>query len=280
MNDEPEVQVIKFPDLPGDEWRAEQERTRAEGRRRYIERLVPVLAATELPSDFEEQAGAVLDALVVWDDVNSGERCHCSCHPRLPESDFHDFGFDCPCRKAIEERTASFDQWLAEMDEFWESPEGRRITAAREAEEEALATWLAENPSVVVHSHGGMAPEQWRGEVDGHRFCFRERHDHWRIELDLRPSGRFYKAWTGGDLDDDANFELREFEQGDVIAEGTTSVDGYGATPVDRVQFIVDTIRAHLLRSACDVHTNERADLELLFGRPLDWCPACGTRVS
>lgn len=116
--------------------------------------------------------------------------------------------------------------------------------------------------------------------VDGHHFFFRERHDHWRIELDLRPSGRFYKAWTGGDLDDDANFELREFEQGDVIAEGATSVDGYGATPVDRAQFIVDTIRAHLLRSACDVHTNERADLELLFGRPLNWCPACGIRVS
>jgi len=69
-------------------------------------------------------------------------------------------------------------------------------------------------------------------------------------------------------------------EEGDVIAEGTTSVEGYGATLVDRARFIVDTIRTHLQRGACDVHTSERDDLELLFGRPLDWCPACGMRGS
>lgn len=34
-------------------------------------------------------------------------------------------------------------------------------------------------------------PEEWHGEVDGHSFYFRERHDEWRIVLDLRPSGRF-----------------------------------------------------------------------------------------
>jgi hypothetical protein len=28
------------------------------------------------------------------------------------------------------------------------------------------------------------------------------------------------------------------------------------------------------------VHLSERADLELLFGRPLAWCPACGVRLS
>jgi hypothetical protein len=45
-----------------------------------------------------------------------------------------------------------------------------------------------------VHSHGGLTPEEWRGEVDGHSFYFRERHDEWRIEVDLRPSGRFIRA--------------------------------------------------------------------------------------
>ena len=50
---------------------------------------------------------------------------------------------------------------------------------------------------------GGFAPEQWYGSVDGHRFSFRERHDEWRIELDLRPSGRFARVWVGGDLDDE-----------------------------------------------------------------------------
>jgi hypothetical protein len=124
-----------------------------------------------------------------------------------------------------------------------------------------------------------MAPEQWRGTVEGHSFYFRERHGDWRIELDLRPSGRFYRAWIGGDLDDDANFELRETDEGDVIAEGTTGVAGYGETPVERAAFIVEQIRVHLQQQRCDVHTAEREDLELLFGRALRWCPACGLRL-
>lgn len=113
---------------------------------------------------------------------DSEDRCHCSCHPRLPESDFHGYGF--------------------------------------------------------------------------------------------------YRAWTGGDLDDDSSFELRESEEGDVIAEGTVGVDGYGSSLVERARFIVETIRAHVRRLDCQVHTAERDDLELLFGRPLEWCPACGARVG
>lgn len=275
----PEIHVIKLPDLLGPEWRAEQDRKREETRRRYLEHLVSVLAAAEFPNDVEEQAVAVLDALFVWEGVQTGERCRCSCHPRLPEGDQHDSGFDCPCRRTADEHRARFDQWKARMDEFWASPEGRRITAEHQAEEDELEAWLAGHPEVVVTRHGGMAPEQWWGEVDGHTFYFRERHDHWRIELDLRPSGRFYRAWAGGDLDDDANYELRESDEGDVIAEGTTRDDHYGRTPVERIQFIVDTVRAHLRPGACTVHTDERADLELLFGRPLAWCPACGVRL-
>ena len=44
-----------------------------------------------------------------------------------------------------------------------------------------------------------MAPEQWRGEVDGHTFYFRERNDEWRIELDLQPSCRIIRALVGTD---------------------------------------------------------------------------------
>lgn len=91
----------------------------------------------------------------------------------------------------------------------------------------------AKHAGVVVHRGGGMAPEQWWGDVDGHSFYFRERHDEWRIGLDLRPSGRSVSTWVGGELDDENGFEPRESEEGDVIAEGTTSVDGYGSTPVD-----------------------------------------------
>lgn len=101
-----------------------------------------------------------------------------------------------------------------------------------------------------------------------------------RIELDLRPSGRYYRAWAGGDLDDDASYEERETDEGDVIAEGTTAVDGYGNTLVERIQFIVGVIRTHLRRQNCTVHTVERDELELLLGRPLVWCPECGTELS
>lgn len=126
-----------------------------------------------------------------------------------------------------------------------------------------------------------MCPEQWRGAVDGHTFYFRERHDHWRIELDLRPTGHFHRVWTGGSLDDEASYELREAEEGDVIAEGVTDAPGYGETPVERAQMIVTTIRDHLRRQTCEVHTsNERVDLELLTGRTLRWCPECGARLG
>lgn len=75
---------------------------------------------------------------------------------------------------------------------------------------------------MTVTEFGGFAPEPWRGSVDGHTFYFRERHDQWRIELDLRPTGRFHKVFKGGDFDDDSSFELAESLEGDVIAEGTT----------------------------------------------------------
>jgi hypothetical protein len=44
--------------------------------------------------------------------LDSGERCGCSCHPRLPDSDLHDYGFDCVCTRTPEERRRVFQQWL------------------------------------------------------------------------------------------------------------------------------------------------------------------------
>ena len=43
----------------------------------------------------------------------------------------------------------------------------------------------------------------------------------------------------------------------DVIARGTSDAEGYGATPVDRAKFIVDTIRIHLAREACKLHHDD-----------------------
>lgn len=56
-------------------------------------------------------------------------------------------------------------------------PEGLAATAARQAEEDALEAWVEADGGIEVRSHGGCAPEQWEGTVDGHSFYFRERHD-------------------------------------------------------------------------------------------------------
>jgi hypothetical protein len=167
-----------------------------------------------------------LDALTLWRDVESGEPCACSCHPRLPESDFHDYGFGCVCARTAEDRRRALDKWRNDIE-----------------------AWLATQRGVVVHGHGGFAPEQWRGKVDGHTFYFRERGDVWRIEPDMRPSGRFARAFVGTQVDGEARYEERELDEGDVIACGTTDVDGYGTTPVERARFIVDTIRVPLARA-------------------------------
>ena len=82
--------------------------------------------------------------------------------------------------------------------------------------------------------------------------------------------------WKGGALDDDDNVELRDIEEGDVIAEGTVGTPGYGDTPVERGQFIVRTIREHIDRARCGLHTAGRRALEARFGVEVRWCPACG----
>jgi hypothetical protein len=279
VDDEAELYVFKFEE--SEERRAERERQHRQSRARHLERMEAVLAlADAFADDAQARAEAVLDGFFVHRRRESDELCSCECHPQLPETDRHDYGSSCPCQQTAAERTASFDRWMAEMDAYWESPEGQAVRARERAEEADLQAWLAGDPGVVVTSHGGWFPEQWRGSVDGHSFYFRERHDHWRIELDLRPSGRFCHVWKGGDPDDDENLELKEIDEGDVIAEGTTGADRYGRTPLERARFIVDTIRAHLNRQRCTVHVDRRDDLELLLAAPLEWCPVCGVRLA
>lgn len=172
------------------------------------------------------------------------------------------------------------DKWRQHDKAFWTSPEGQQIIADEQAAEADLQAWLGVQQSVIVHSHGGSAPEQWHGEVDGHAFYFRERHDEWRIEIDLRPSGRFARVVAGIDSDGAARYKERELDEGDVIAHGTTDIDGYGKTPVEYAKFIVDTIRVHLARQACNLHTEDLSSIEALLGREVRWCPACGTRLT
>ena len=275
--DEPELRIIKFPDVLGEDWRADRARHEAESRRRYRDHLVTALQSIDLTgTELGGLANAILDALFVVELDDSDGECRCSCHPRLPSSDVHDYGFDCGCRHTAEENRRHLEQLRAELDAYWNSPEGQAIRESQAREDAELDGWLDSETGVTITSHGGFAPEQWRGTVDGHTFYFRERHDHWRIELDLRPSGRFYGTWTGGDIDDDAHYEDREVDEGDMIAEGTTTIARYGTSPIERARFIVSTIKDHLRQIDCDVHRHELDDLELLCGRQLNWCPACG----
>lgn len=137
--------------------------------------------------------------------------------------------------------------FLDDMNEFWQTPEGQRLQAAQQAEEADLQSWLADQPGVVVHDHNGYAPEQWKGEVDGRSFYFRERDTEWDIEIDLRPSGSM-RVVDGTDDDGATRYRQHEVIEGDVIATGTTSAAGYGDSPRERAEFIATTIREHLLR--------------------------------
>lgn len=142
---------------------------------------------------------------------------------------------------------ATFREFLDDVNEFWQTPEGQRLQAARHAEEADLQAWLAYQPAVVVHDHGGYAPEQWKGEVDGHSFSFRERDTEWDIEIDLRPSGSM-RVVDGTHDDGTTRYRQHQIIEGDVIAFGTIAAEGYGANPRKRAEFITTTIRDHLRR--------------------------------
>ncbi|CDO91618.1 hypothetical protein AWC29_11335 [Mycobacterium triplex] len=280
MDQEPEeLYVTDFSTTPGAaEYREQLERARTEARRRYRDHLATVFDLQGAPEP-EVLADVALDALTVWRYVDSGERCRCGCHPRLPETDLHDYGFACTCARTRQDRRRTWEQWRNNIQAFWESPEGQQITADERAAEAGLQTWLAGQQGVTVGSHGGLFPEQWDGDVDGHNFYFRERHGEWRIELDVRPSGRFVRTLAGTHSDGTPQYGQKELEQGDIIAHGTIDDDGYGATPVERAQFIIDTIRIHLARQICTLHHDDLSSIEALLGSPITWCPSCGTRL-
>lgn len=199
--------------------------------------------------------------------------------PQLPDTDLHDYGFDCTCTHTREERRRASQKWLNGIKAFWESPEGQAIKAAEQVADAELHAWLLGQTGVTVDSHGGVVPEVWSGHVDGHSFYFHERHDQWRIELDLRPSGRYVKTLDGTDDHGAVRYHERELDEGEVIAFGTTDVAGYGTRPVERAQFITDTIRTHLARQSCTLHHGDISVIEALLGSAIGWCPVCGTRL-
>jgi len=139
-------------------------------------------------------------------------------------------------------------------------------------EREDIALWRAQGAGVrEIAGRLGRAPSTV--------FYFRERHGEWRIELDLRPNGRFARVFRGTDANGDARYEQFELDEGDVIAYGTTADEGYGTTPLERAQFIVDIIRIHLARQACTHHRNDLPTIQAVLGTQLRWCPTCGTRL-
>ncbi|WP_319449758.1 MULTISPECIES: hypothetical protein [unclassified Mycobacterium] len=260
-------------------FREQRDQIAAEARRRYQVHLATAFG-TRGYSNADTLANLALDALTGWRYADTGADCRCGCHPQLPTSDWHGYGFDCFCTKTRDERKRLLDGLRRDSDAFWQSLEGQEITAAKRVEEADLQEWLALQPDVTADSDGGFAPEAWNGEVAGHRFYFRERGGQWRIELDLRPTGRFVPEVVAVAASGEPRIEHRETEEGDVIAHGDTADGGYGTTPRERVQFIVGKIREHLLRASCTLHTGNLSAVENALGQKVRWCPACGNPLG
>lgn len=276
-----ELYIVDFSQTPGAaELREKRERDRQEARRRYHQLLASELDVHGAANP-AELADLALETLFTWRYVDSDDDCMCGCHPKLPtSSDFHGFGFECNCRKTSEERVQSRRDAAARLRAFHESPEGLELAARGRAERDAVRAWVDDQPGVVLREFGGLCPEQWAGDVDGRSFYFRERHQEWRIELDRRPSGRFAQVVRGTDDEGKVVTEDRELDEGDIIATGTVEEPGYGTTLVEHGQFIVETIRTHIARQACALHSaGQIRVLEERLGMPMLWCPACGAQV-
>lgn len=265
--------------LTAAEYRERSERARAQARARYLGYLAAVLEERGV-ADSAGVAVAVLAALTEWPDIETGELCRCSCHPQLPGRDLHDFGFDCNCTRTRDQRRQSFHQLLSGIDEYWHSPEGLRIRAADEAADQDLQNWLAQHPGVVVDSHGGWAPEQCYGTIDGHGFSFRERGGDWDLEIDLRPTGASMRVVDGQNDDGTTRYRHQDLERGDIIASGTIYTDGHGTTPAEHARFIVTTIRDHLARAECTHYLDRLDTISGVIGCVAKWCPRCGTRLN
>ena len=116
VGDEPELFIVDPSDWPGaEEWRERRERERTTARVRYLELMT---AEVELLGGVEDPGGLaqrLFDVLFVHHDED-GHECACSCHPHLPSSDLHDFGFACNCGLDPEERRERFAAWRASVD--------------------------------------------------------------------------------------------------------------------------------------------------------------------
>lgn len=109
MDDEPELYIIKPSDWPGaDEWRAEHERQKAESRARYLDLVTAEMDAAG--ADDPAAKAEALFGLLFTHGHDHDHDCGCGCHPHLPTSDFHDYGFSCPCLQTPEERRASMEE--------------------------------------------------------------------------------------------------------------------------------------------------------------------------
>lgn len=257
------------------EHRARSERARARTRARYVAYLAEVLDERAV-ADPVGMADAVLAALTEWPDIETGEPCRCSCHPQLPSSELHDFGFGCNCTRTHKDRRDSVRKLLNDIDEYWRSPEESEIRAA----EDELQAWLRRQQGVVVDSHGGWAPEQWRGTVDGHRFYFRERGGDWDLEIDVRPTGEPMRIVDSQNDDGTTRYRQQNIERGDIIASGIIYTHGYGTTPAERARFIITTIRDHLARAGCTHYLDRLDSISGVIGCTARWCPRCGTRLK
>ncbi|HNK15511.1 MAG TPA: hypothetical protein PKL10_02520 [Nitrospira sp.] len=260
-------------------WQEQHERARAEVRGRYLEHLAAVFTEHGI-SDPDQLARVAIGALFDWRDADTGDPCMCGCHPRLGSHDVHDSGFDCPCAKTADQRRRDRSQWWAGIAEFWESPEGRLLQEREAAQEVDLQVWLETQPDVVVSSHGGLCPEQWEGVVDGHRFYFRERTGDWHLELERCTGGSSGWAVPGVVVEGRGEMEKIAHRCWDIIAEGATGADGDGDNPVQRAQFIVDTIRTHLARQTCTHGGPDTGAFGDVLGDQPRWCPSCGARLN
>lgn len=232
---------------------AERDAERSRLHSRYAHYLVARAAIDE------SAAQRVIAALFDPHDT-AGRRCQCGCHPSL--SSQHGDGFDCRCtwdeaRQAEEARR---------REEFWDSLEATELRAEHHREEEAIAAWLTGQPGVDARRISSIAPEQWKGSVDGHSFYFRERGGCWRIELDIQESGRFARRLVRVAEDGGLITEPVPVMEGEVIAEGLESQ--LGATATEHIAFIVRTIRDHLWGLQCD------------HAGALFYCPKCGHRMT
>jgi hypothetical protein len=267
--------------LTAGEYRERNERARGQARARYSSYLADVLGERGV-ADPAVVADVVLAALTEWPDIETRELCRCSCHPQLPSSELHDFGFDCNCTRTHDQRRDSIRKLLNDIDEYWRSPEGLEVRAADDAVEGQLHAWLSQQQGVAVDSHGGWAPEQWRGTVDGHGFYFRERGGDWDIEIDVRPTGESVRTVDVQNDDGTTCYRHQSIERGDVIASGTihTHTHSYGTTPAERAHFIVTTIRDHLRRQACAHRLDNLDAISTVLGAAVNWCPTCGVRLA